>query len=153
MRSSILVLALPLLALVLAACQPAAAGTSTNTSDTQVEVLGGGIHTVYHSTAPLPSATAPRADGKPTLVWFSATWCEVCHVMEPIVKKATVEIGGRVVFVEKSHDLEPELFQQHRVFGTPTFVLLDAQGKELTRFNVERTPERFASRVLQAAGR
>jgi hypothetical protein len=30
-----------------------------------------GVHTVYHSDAPLPTAAAPRADGKATLVWFS----------------------------------------------------------------------------------
>jgi hypothetical protein len=30
-----------------------------------------GVHTVYHSDAPLPTAAAPRGDGKATLVWFS----------------------------------------------------------------------------------
>ena len=30
-----------------------------------------GAHTVYHSDAPLPTAAAPRADGKATLAWFS----------------------------------------------------------------------------------
>jgi hypothetical protein len=39
----------------------------------QVQILEG-THTVRHSTAPLPSADNPREDGKPTLVWFSATW-------------------------------------------------------------------------------
>ena len=39
-----------------------------------IEPLTSGIHVVDHATTPLPSATRPRADGKVTLVWFSATW-------------------------------------------------------------------------------
>lgn len=48
-----------------------------------VEALTGSTHTVYHSSAPLPDANSPQPDGKPTLVWFSGTWCEFCHSMEP----------------------------------------------------------------------
>ena len=36
-----------------------------------VTVQRGGPHTVYHSAAPLPTADAPRPDGRATLVWFS----------------------------------------------------------------------------------
>jgi len=36
-----------------------------------VTVQRGGPHTVYHSAAPLPTAGAPRPDGRATLVWFS----------------------------------------------------------------------------------
>jgi hypothetical protein len=39
-----------------------------------IQPLTGGIHVVYHATTPLPSPTQPRADGKVTLLWFSATW-------------------------------------------------------------------------------
>ena len=46
-----------------------------------IQVLTGTRHTVYRSLAPLPTAQQPRADGKPTLVWFSGTSCEYCEQM------------------------------------------------------------------------
>ena len=38
-----------------------------------IRVFSGSAHTVYHSTKPLPTSSAPQAEGKPTLVWFSGT--------------------------------------------------------------------------------
>lgn len=42
--------------------------------ESEIQPSTGGVHVIYHSTAPLPSPATPRADGKPSLVWFSATW-------------------------------------------------------------------------------
>ncbi len=39
---------------------------------TEIEIHKGSLHTVYHSLGALPSSASPRADGRPTLVWFSA---------------------------------------------------------------------------------
>ncbi|MBI3974444.1 MAG: hypothetical protein HY332_24460 [Chloroflexi bacterium] len=40
----------------------------------EVQPSTGGVHVPYHITRPLPEPGQPRADGKVTLVWFSATW-------------------------------------------------------------------------------
>lgn len=61
---------------------PAGAGSASATAETPaalaarladspVKVINGPIHTVYHAEAALPTSAKPRADGKPTLVWFS----------------------------------------------------------------------------------
>lgn len=39
-----------------------------------IQPVTGGIHVIYHATTPLPSPAQPRADGKLTLLWFSASW-------------------------------------------------------------------------------
>ncbi|MGE0706306.1 MAG: thioredoxin family protein, partial [Vicinamibacterales bacterium] len=86
-----------------------------------IRVLTGGIHTVRHSLRPLPSPHSPRLDGLPTLVQFGATWCEVCHVMEPVMAHVRRSTEGRLAVVEKDLDSEMALARQFRVFGTPTF--------------------------------
>ena len=63
------------------------AAVARTNAGTEVKVYTGTHHTVYHSTAPLPSETNPRADGKPTLVWFSGTYCEYCEQMEPFAHR------------------------------------------------------------------
>jgi thiol-disulfide isomerase/thioredoxin len=102
-----------------------------------VRVLTGGHHTVYHSDLPLPTAAAPRTDGRFTLVWFSGTWCEVCESMEPYVNATAARFGDRVILIEKAVDVARSDAARFRVRGTPTFVLLDPHGRELTRFNYQ----------------
>ena len=110
---------------VVAAAEGGASGTI---------LLKGGVHTVRHSTAPLPTAAAPRPDGRPTLVWFTATWCEVCESMAPYAHQAIAEFDERIASVEKSVDHDRPAASRFSVRGTPTFVLIDAQGHEVQRF-------------------
>lgn len=53
----------------------------------------------------------------------------------------------RLVLVEKNILVDGATARGWRVGGTPTFVLLDAAGKELTRFFCEPTAERLTARV------
>ena len=58
----------------------------------------------------------------------------------------------RLVLVEKSILLDGAAARAFRVAGTPTFVLLDPAGKELTRFFREPTAPGLAARVAPALG-
>ena len=115
-----------------------------------IEVHTGSAHTVYHSVAPLPTASAPRIDGKPTLVWFSGTWCEFCEVMEPWAHDVAARFTDRLVFVEKSVDHDRGAAQRYRVLGTPAFVLVDENGTEISRFGFLRSAESFSSTIEQS---
>lgn len=115
-----------------------------------VQLLQGGIHTVYHSPAPLPTSDSPRPDGRPTLVWFSGTWCDVCHKMEPYANATFKQFEDRLVFVEKSVDHDRPAASRYGVRGTPTFVLLDAQGKDVARFFYQPDAARLAQAVTRA---
>jgi thiol-disulfide isomerase/thioredoxin len=112
-----------------------------------VKVIAGGIHAVRHSVRPLPSPDNPRPDGLPTLVQFAATWCEVCHAMEPVMAHIRRTTEGRLVVVEKDVDSEMGLVRLYRVVGTPTFIVLDAQGREIGRPRLIIDPDRFLAEV------
>lgn len=70
--------------------------------------------------------------------------------MERFVEPSAAKFQSKVAFVEKSVDHAPELVRQFRVFGTPTFVLIDPQGREVARFGYESTPESFEARLATA---
>lgn len=132
---------------------PATTALARENAGGDVRVLTGSRHTVYHSVAPLPSDGVPRADGKPTLVWFSGTWCEFCERMEPFAHQAASGFANRLVFVEKSVDDDRSAAARYRVRGTPTFVLVDASGEEIARFGFQPTSPAFAQAIETALAR
>ena len=107
----------------------------------EVRVIRGSQHTVYHSEDPLPTRRVPQADGAPTLVWFSGTWCEFCERMDPFIHGVGTAFDDRMVFVEKSIDHDRSAASSYGVRGTPTFVMLDAEGNEQSRFHFQRNAE------------
>lgn len=117
---------------------------------TDVTVHSGRQHVVYHSDPPLPTANAPRADGQPTLVWFSGTWCHICERMAPFAHETASGYTDQLVFVEKSVDHDRESSGRYGVRGTPTFIMLDAVGSEVTRFHGAGDAASFASAIEQA---
>lgn len=98
----------------------------------QVIAIQGTEHTIYHALDPLPSASSPRADGRPTLVWFTGPACAACEDLRGI---NTVMAGyrGRVVFMEKAADRDTAA-ARYAVGNDPVFLLVDASGEELGRF-------------------
>lgn len=130
-----------------------AAVAAENGAGADIKVLSGGRHTVYHSTADLPTTSSPRPDGQPTLVWFSATWCDFCERMEPFAHATASQFRDRMVFVEKSVDQDRNAAARYGVRGTPTFVLIDATGKEVARFGFQPTDAAFAAAITSALAR
>lgn len=126
---------------------------SANAGGGEIKVLTGSKHTVYHSTAPLPTSAAPRADGRPTLVWFSGTFCEFCEQMEPFAHPTAAKFTDRAAFVEKSVDDDRNAVAQYGVRGTPTFVLIDARGREISRFSFQPTEQAFSAAIESALSR
>ena len=121
-----------------------------NAGGSEIRVLTGSHHTVYHSTAPLPTSDKPRSDGMPTLVWFSGTWCEFCEQMEPWAHATAAEFADRMVFVEKSVDHDRDAAARYGARGTPTFVLIDANGRATSQFFFQRSAGAFRTAIDQA---
>lgn len=132
---------------------PVTAATARENAGGEVSVLTGTHHTVYHSTAALPTAQKPRADGKPTLVWFSGTWCEYCERMEPFAHDTARQFSDRAVFVEKSVDEDRNAAAAYGIRGTPTFVLIDANGRELGRFGFQANAPAFSKAIESTLAR
>jgi thiol-disulfide isomerase/thioredoxin len=78
----------------------------------------------------LIATSAAETPGDPVLLDFQAAWCNPCQQMRPEVEKL-VERGYPVRKIDI--DREPQLSDRYRVTAVPTFLVVDAQGKELAR--------------------
>lgn len=72
--------------------------------------------------------------------------------MQRFVAPTVAKHQDKLALVEKDVDREPQLARQFRVFGTPTFVLLDPQGRELGRVPPNFDAARWEQQLLAAAG-
>ncbi len=69
--------------------------------------------------------------------------------MEPWALDSAAAFKGRMAFVEK--DVESDgVAAKYGVRGTPTFILIDANGKELARFGYEASAAAFTARIEQS---
>jgi thioredoxin 1 len=63
---------------------------------------------------------------KPVLVDFTATWCQPCKMIDPIVKQLAQEWDGKVKVVKLDADANPGVLMQYGVLGIPTLMLFKA---------------------------
>lgn len=99
---------------------------------------------------PSPAVTASLTNpGKQTVLWFSATWCEICKSMSPYVQNVVERHADQVVITERDVDREPALARQYAVRGTPTFVLLDENGRTIATRVGHLSESQFESFITQ----
>ena len=67
--------------------------------------------------------------------------------MDPFAHEVASEVMGDVTFVEKSVDHDRSAASRYGVRGTPTFILIDARGREITRFHAQLDPASFAAAI------
>lgn len=79
-----------------------------------------------------------QADGRPTLVYFTADWCVSCAIIErTVLPDATVRqrLAGFNLIKADVTDNRPEqqqMMQTLRVVGPPTMIFVDAAGREVS---------------------
>lgn len=83
-----------------------------------------------------PTAQMPAAiPGQPVLLELQSPYCVACIVAKPSVDRLEQELRGRLVVqrVNIQSDSGKNLAAQYDVEATPTFIFLDAAGKEQWR--------------------
>jgi thioredoxin 1 len=79
---------------------------------------------------------------KPVMIDVSATWCQPCKRMKPIVAQLAAEFGGQVVFGELDGDENRHFMKEYAVKGYPSFLFFK-NGKLVTFMQEGRPVDRF----------
>jgi thioredoxin 1 len=63
------------------------------------------------------------------LIHFSATWCQPCKQMQPIIDKFLND-NPDIVYIKYDADEDVSVFQEHGIRGVPAFIG-KVDGKEI----------------------
>lgn len=88
------------------------------------------------------------SQGKPAILMIHASWCGACHVSEkPFADAAEDNLGINFIKAEGSKDV-PGITKRFAINGYPTFVIFDAQGKEVHKFSGGGWPKSFLNQKI-----
>lgn len=83
---------------------------------------------------------------EPVLVDFTATWCQPCKMLDPIVKQLAQDWQGRVKVVKLDADQNPNLMVQYGVLGIPTLMLFKS-GEIKERISGFQTRDKLVGKL------
>lgn len=91
---------------------------------------GVGQYIDYSETA-VAEATA---DGGTAVLFFHANWCPTCRSADSNISSRADEIPENVTIIKTDYDSNRALRNQYGITGQHTFVQVDAQGNEITKW-------------------
>lgn len=69
-----------------------------------------------------------------SLIFFHASWCNICQSQRPSVSEVAVDpVFSSVFFGEVEYEDYPDIIDSHNVLGFPTIIIYD-DGVEVERF-------------------
>ena len=80
------------------------------------------------------------------VLFFNATWCPTCQEATGNLESAAIPEGLTVVSVD--YDSNSDLRQQYGITTQHTFVQVDADGNQLTKFTGSTTAEEINGQLL-----
>jgi thioredoxin 1 len=83
--------------------------------------------------APILAATEDHPVADMTILFFTASWCEPCHAVQPILEKFASKHPKEVRLVPVDFDHSPDETARWEVRQIPVVILLSKQGKILLR--------------------
>jgi len=85
----------------------------------------------------------------PVLMDAWAPWCELCHVIAPVVDQLASELAGRVRVVKLNVDENPQTAARFNLRSIPTLLVLKS-GREIDRLVGVQPKQEIARRLEQA---
>lgn len=62
---------------------------------------------------------------RPVLVEFTADWCSLCRVNQPVMDELSEKYADRMKFVKVDTDVDPGLTQIYKIKRRPTVLILE----------------------------
>ncbi len=112
----------------------------------RIKTPGGKMIEVQYVTESDFQTEVLNAD-KPVLVDFTATWCQPCKMIDPIVKQLAQEWDGKVKVVKLDADANPGVLMQYGVLGIPTLMLFKA-GEIKERVTGYQPKDKLVAKVV-----
>ena len=111
-----------------------------------VQTLHGGSMTEMQYVTESDFQTEVLNSAEPVLVDFTATWCQPCKMLEPVVKQLAQDWQGRVKVVKLDADQNPNIMVQYGVMGIPTLMLFKS-GEIKERVSGYQTKDKLVTKL------
>lgn len=87
----------------------------------------------------------------PVLVDFSATWCEPCKMMAPVIDKLAKDYDGKIKVFKVDVDKSPGLKDKYQVSAFPTFMMFRG-GRSVSQHSGAMPQEMLAGVIDRQLG-
>lgn len=107
------------------------AGAQGDSQDAMVPGQAAGAFVDYSETA----VTEATQNGGKAVLFFHASWCPTCKAAERDITSNLDQIPSDLTIIKTDYDSMDELKRQYGVTYQHTFVQVDAEGNEVTKWN------------------
>ena len=95
------------------------------------------------------SPAADQAESRAAILDFTASWCSPCQQMKPAIAEL---VRSKYPVKAVDYDTSP-LVRKYKITAVPTFVVVDAEGRELDRLSGYRPASDIASMYNNATAK
>lgn len=63
-----------------------------------------------------------------------ASWCQPCHIMNPVIDEIEKELAGKIEVIRINVDEKPDEAQKYGIMSIPTYIIIKDDEKSPTGF-------------------
>ncbi len=115
--------------------QPSAIQNETSDSQSDVQTDNASLAQRYVDYSEANLAKATENDGKAVLFFAALAWCPSCQAADKDIQANFDKVPSDVTILKVDYDTAKDLKQKYAITMQDTFVQVDGQGEEVTRWN------------------